>query len=148
MPISLLDRRVETSGVFAAAKRLGVTLIAYSPLAQGLLTGRFHEDPESVASLQRGRRAKVGTGRFFSADGLRRTAPLIDGLREIADAHGATAAQVSLAALITAYGDLVVAIPGASREEQAVANAEAMELRLSPRELRRIDGLSQAVARH
>jgi len=43
--INLLDRRVESNGVLAAARGLGVTLIAYSPLAQGLLTGRYHDDP-------------------------------------------------------------------------------------------------------
>jgi aryl-alcohol dehydrogenase-like predicted oxidoreductase len=42
---NLLDRRVESNGVLAAAQGLGVTLIAYSPLAQGVLTGRYHEDP-------------------------------------------------------------------------------------------------------
>ena len=51
VPISLLDRRIENSGVLESARRLGVTLIAYSPLAQGLLTGKFHESAELVAAL-------------------------------------------------------------------------------------------------
>jgi aryl-alcohol dehydrogenase-like predicted oxidoreductase len=149
VPISLVDRRIETNGVFAAAKRLGVTLIAYSPLAQCLLTGRLHDDPACIASLPRGRRARISpAGRFASTEGLERSRPLIDGLREIAAAHGATMAQIALAAILTAYGDTVVAIPGASRPEQAVENAEAMGLRLSHKEMARLDELSQAVARH
>ncbi len=43
--INLLDRRIESNGVLAAAQGLGVTLIGYSPLAQGALTGRYHDDP-------------------------------------------------------------------------------------------------------
>jgi aryl-alcohol dehydrogenase-like predicted oxidoreductase len=149
VPISLLDRRVETNGVLASARELGVTLIAYSPLAQGVLTGRFHDDPESVASLPRGRRTRlVPTARFLKPGALHETTPLIDGLREIAAAHGATAAQVALAATVAAYGDTVVAIPGASTAEQAAANAGAMDLKLSAREMARIDELSAAVARH
>jgi aryl-alcohol dehydrogenase-like predicted oxidoreductase len=149
VPISLLDRRVETNGVLAEARRLGVTLIAYSPLAQGVLTGRFHDDPGSVASLPRGRRARlVPTGRFLKPESLRETAPLIDGLCEIAAGHGATIAQVALAALVEAYGDTVVVIPGASTAVQAAANADAMDLKLSGPEMARIDELSAAVARH
>src|SRR5450756_3015436 len=53
--INLLDRRVESNGVLAAAQGLGVTLIAYSPLAQGVLTGRYHDDPALVRALPWGR---------------------------------------------------------------------------------------------
>ena len=49
--ISLLDRSIERNGVLEAARRLGVTLIAYSPLAQGILTGRFHDDPQALKSV-------------------------------------------------------------------------------------------------
>ena len=50
MRYSLLDRRIETTGVLEAAKELGITIIAYSPLAQGLLSGKFHRDPSLVRS--------------------------------------------------------------------------------------------------
>jgi aryl-alcohol dehydrogenase-like predicted oxidoreductase len=45
---SLLDRRVESNGTLAAAKELGITIIAYSPLEQGLLTGKYHRNPNYV----------------------------------------------------------------------------------------------------
>ncbi len=45
---SLLDRQIETNGVLETAQELGVTIIAYSPLAQGILTGKFHEDPQQI----------------------------------------------------------------------------------------------------
>jgi aryl-alcohol dehydrogenase-like predicted oxidoreductase len=47
---SLLDRRVEQTGILAAAKELGVTIIASSPLEQGLLTGRYHEHPKHAGA--------------------------------------------------------------------------------------------------
>ena len=148
VPISLLDRRIERNGVLQTAKRLGVTLIAYSPLAQGVLTGRFHDDPQHVRNLPRGRRSRlVPASRAHSPAALARSAPLIEELRAIGAAYGATVAQVSLAWLITHYGDTVVAIPGATRPAQAGENATAMELSLTDRELARIDELSLAVAR-
>ena len=134
--INLLDRRVESNGVLAAARGLGVTLIAYSPLAQGILTGRFHDDPALVRALPWGRRSRLGpASRFLTPEGLARTAPLIAELRAVGEAHGASVAQVALAWLVTHYGDTVVAIPGASRPEQAAATAAAMDLRLTEAEM-------------
>lgn len=146
--INLLDRRVESNGVLAAAQELGVTLIAYSPLAQGVLTGRFHEDPALARALPWGRRSRLGAAsRFLTPEGLRRSAPLIAELHAVGEAHGASVAQVALAWLVTRYGDTVVAIPGASRPEQAAATAAAMELRLTEAEMASIDTVSATVAR-
>jgi aryl-alcohol dehydrogenase-like predicted oxidoreductase len=89
--LNLLHRKIETNGVLETARRLGVTLIAYSPLREGILTGRFHGDRRSVAALPRLRRM---TG--FSAKQLDRTAPLIEEMRGIAAAHSATISQVAL----------------------------------------------------
>jgi aryl-alcohol dehydrogenase-like predicted oxidoreductase len=116
-----------------------VTIIAYSPLAQGLLTGRYHEDPNYV-------RTRPGPRKWmrpFSATGLQRSRPLIDELRKIAAAHGATAGQVALAWLCQIHGETVVVIPGASRPEQAAENASALALTLTGAELTRIDELSR-----
>ena len=46
MLYSLLDRSIETNGILDTAKELGVTIIAYTPLASGLLTGKYHKNPE------------------------------------------------------------------------------------------------------
>ena len=48
---NLLDRNIESNGVLDTAKELGVSIIAYSPLKQGILTGRFHDDPEASRRL-------------------------------------------------------------------------------------------------
>jgi aryl-alcohol dehydrogenase-like predicted oxidoreductase len=73
---------------------------------------------------------------------LAQTRPVIDALRQVARAHGAEPSQVALAWLTQFHGDLVFAIPGASRRAQAETNAGALELKLTPEELRAIDEVS------
>ncbi|QRO01104.1 aldo/keto reductase [Archangium violaceum] len=139
MQYSLLDRRIESNGVLAAAKELGITIIAYSPLAQGLLSGKFHEDPSLI-------RSRVGPRKFlpsFRAKGLERSRPLIEELRKVATAHGVTPSQVALNWLATFHGDTVVVIPGATKRRHAEENVGAMGFNLSQDELGRIDELSR-----
>ncbi len=136
--INLLDRRIEDNGVLTSARRLGITLIAWSPLAQGLLTGRFHQEPGSAARVSRMRRLM---GRF-SREKLARTAPLVEELTSIGKAHGATSAQVALNWLVTYYGQTVIAIPGATKPAQAAESAAAMGFRLTDSEMSRIDETS------
>jgi len=137
---SLLYRFVETNGVLDAAKELGLAVIAWSPLEQGLLTGRFHDDPASMDGLKEGRRKMFG----IEPARVEATAPLIASLRRIGERHEATPAQVALAWLVQFHGDLVFAIPGASNPKQATENAGAMRLTLSAEELRELDERSRS----
>ena len=137
---SLLNRRVERNGVLKAARELGVTVIAYSPLAQGLLSGKFHEDP-SLVKGRPGPRKWMGA---FGARGLARSRPVVDAVKAIAAAHGATPSQVALAWLVQFHGDTVVAIPGATKARHAIEAAGALDLRLTPAELARLDEVSRA----
>jgi aryl-alcohol dehydrogenase-like predicted oxidoreductase len=139
--ISLLERSIEFNGILDTARELGITLIAYSPLRSGMLTGKFHDNRELVNAMPRLRRTIHG----FTAKNLDRTTPLIDAMREIADARQATVSQVALAWLITHYGDTVVAIPGASKPHQAAEAAGAMNVALKPEETQRLTDLSSAV---
>jgi aryl-alcohol dehydrogenase-like predicted oxidoreductase len=134
---SLLDRSVETNGVLDAARELGVTIVAYSPLAQGLLSGRYHADPTRAKGA--GAR-KLTSG--FRARGLRKTEPVIAAVREIAESHAVPPAQVALAWLL-ARGEDVVAIPGAKSVEQARSNAASMRLELGSSEAERLDAVSR-----
>ncbi|WP_232293293.1 aldo/keto reductase [Stigmatella aurantiaca] len=139
MLYNLLDRRIESNGVLAAAQELGITLIAYSPLAQGLLSGKFHDDPALI-------KTRVGPRRFmpkYWPSGLARSRPLIDELRKVAAAHGVTASQVALNWLVHFHGETVVAIPGATKRTHAEENVGAVGFTLSQEELRRIDELSR-----
>jgi aryl-alcohol dehydrogenase-like predicted oxidoreductase len=137
--ISLLHRNIETNGVLETARRLGVTLIAYMPLREGVLTGKFHDDRSLLAKMPRSRRVVMR----ISAGQLDRTASLIDGMREIATVHQASVSQVALAWLIQNYGDTVVAIPGASKPHHAEEAADAQKIELSADELARINDLSK-----
>jgi aryl-alcohol dehydrogenase-like predicted oxidoreductase len=141
--INLLNRHIEDNGVLTSARRLGITLIAWSPLAQGILTGRFHQDPGSARQVSRMRKLSSG----LSAGALERTAPLIEELTAVGKAHGVSAAQVALNWLVTFYGQTVIAIPGATKVAQAAASVAAMGFRLGDVELSRIDEVSRRCAR-
>jgi aryl-alcohol dehydrogenase-like predicted oxidoreductase len=138
---SLLDREIERNGILDAAKELGVSIVAYSPLAQGILTGKFHEDP-SLAKKRKGPRKWMSR---FRSSGLEKSRPLVDRLAEIAQAHEATATQVALAWTVQFHDRHVVAIPGASKRSHAEQNAGSMRIRLSAEELSRIDESSRQI---
>ncbi len=140
--INLLERHIEDNGVLTSARRLGITLIAWSPLAQGILSGRFHRD--SGASRQVSFMRKM-SGRH-SAAALARSAPLVDELAAVGKALGVSPAQVALNWLVTFYGQTVIAIPGASRPAQAAESAAAMGFRLTEAQLARIDEVSRMCA--
>lgn len=95
-------------------------IIAYSPLAQGLLAGTYGPDNRPGGYRR--------FNRLFHAENLRRARPVLDVVREIAGNHGATPAQVALAWVISHPN--VVAIPGAKSVAQVEANAAAAELAL------------------
>ena len=141
--INLLNRNIERNGILDTARRLGVTLIAYSPLRSGMLTGKFHDSRDLAAATPRLRRTING----ITNTNLERTAPLIDAMREIADAHEATVTQLALAWLITNYGDTVIAIPGASKPHHAAEAAGAMKIALTTDETHRLTDVSNAVTK-
>jgi aryl-alcohol dehydrogenase-like predicted oxidoreductase len=136
---SLLDRRIERNGVLDAAKELGATIIAYSPLAQGILTGKFHDDPERVKRLGGPRRWQ----RPFRKSGLRKSAPVVEALASIAREHGVTPGQVALRWLADANGGTVVAIPGASNARQARENAGVLDFELNREQVATLDRVSR-----
>jgi aryl-alcohol dehydrogenase-like predicted oxidoreductase len=102
------------------AERENRLVIAYSPLAQGLLGGRYTAD-----NRPGGMRV---ANPLFGRENLLRAAPLLDTLRQVADAHDAKPAQVALAWLLSL--PRVVVIPGASSVEQLEFNVAAADLEL------------------
>jgi len=97
-------------------------VIAYSPLAQGLLSGRYHRTSRPVNRVRT-------ASPLFLPENLERAGDLIAALREVADAHGATPAQIALAWVIRRPA--VVAIPGASSVEQVESNVAAADIQLT-----------------
>jgi len=130
---SLVHRQPEADLV-PWAQANGRIVIAYSPLAQGLLSGRY--DAEHPPGAMRG-----GSSAFLT-ENLRRAGPLIDTLRQVAAAHDATPAQVSLAWVLRQPG--VAVIPGASSVAQAESNAAAADLELADDELAALTAASDA----
>ncbi len=86
VPYSLLDRRVERSGLLSQCVQRGITLIAYSPLAQGMLSGKY--TPEKPPSGIRARR--------YNPAYLAKIQPLVQLLRQIGQEYGKTPSQVAL----------------------------------------------------
>ena len=129
---NLVDRAPERDLVPWAQKE-GRVVIAYSPLAQGLLSGRYQQSPP-----RNFRRFRAN----FNTASRARAQPLVDALGEIGKAKGATNAQVALAWLIRKPN--VVAIPGASSVRQLEENVAAADLELSEEENSRLSALAKA----
>src|SRR5580700_5569112 len=123
---SLVDRSPERD-LLPFAESTGHVVIAYSPLAQGLLSGKYHRG-------SRPRNRVRAASPLFLPENLDRAAALIAILREVADAHSATPAQIALAWVI--HRPAVVAIPGASSLEQLESNVAAADIDLTEEEYR------------
>ncbi len=132
---SLLARQIEANGILKAARELGVTILAYSPLAQGLLTGKYTLDhwkpPEGARRLDP----------RFSKSGLQRIMPLIQQLQTIGASYDRTPAQVALNWLI-AQGN-VIPIPGAKSAAQVEQNIKALGWTLTPADRDQLDQTSR-----
>jgi len=129
---SLLHRQPETNGVLDACRELGITLIAYTPLAGGMLTGKYS--------------AQNRPGGFFrrilpqySRKAMEAIQPVVGLLRQIGEKYSKTPSQVALRWLIE--NPIVLPIPGAKNGKQAMDNAEALKFSLTPEE---VNALSQA----
>ena len=127
----LLNRRVEKNGLLSLCQELGVTLIAYSPLAQGLLTGKY--TPENPPPRTRHEK--------WTAARLERLGSLIQSMRNIGMDHdGKTPAQVALNWIMCKGG---VPIPGVKNIKQAEDNCAAMGWKLTQDEIARLDMVSE-----
>ena len=128
---SLLQRAPETNGVLEACRELGVTLIAYSPIAKGLLTGKYGPGGDRPSGLVR------RMGKTFGEQNLKKIEPVVNILREIGEAHNRQPAQVALNWLITQRN--VFPIPGAKNELQARQNAGALGWQMTDEEAEKLE---------
>lgn len=129
----LLQRDPERTGLLEACHELGITLIAYSPLAQGLLTGKYTPDSPPPGL----RRRRIRKNRLVQIE------PLIALLREIGGAHGGkTPSQVALNWIICKGA---LPIPGAKNGRQAQDNAGALGWRLTDEQVAALDAASEKI---
>lgn len=132
---SLVHRKIESNGILGAAKELGVTILAYSPIAQGLLTGKYNLENYKTPE---------GARRFdsrFSKSGLEKIAPVVNLLGQFGEKYQKTPAQVALNWLI-AQGN-VIPIPGAKNGAQARQNAGALGWSLTADEVAQLELVSR-----
>jgi aryl-alcohol dehydrogenase-like predicted oxidoreductase len=120
---SLFTRDAETE-VLPTVRELGIGFVAYSPLGRGLLTGEYRTN-------QNRPQGDVRSTRYprFAAENLDRNLALVDALRRIAEARGATLGQVAIAWVLHQGSD-VVPIPGTKRRRFLEENAAAVGLKL------------------
>lgn len=130
LPFNLLKRDAEKNGTLARCKELGIRFIAYSPLAQGLLTGKYSADnpPPGVRGSN-------------YAEALKKLPPIINALRQVAQNHGKTVAQAALNWVICKGA---MPIPGAKNAKQAEDNAGGAGWRMSDDEVALLDEAADA----
>ncbi|MFJ2471631.1 aldo/keto reductase [Streptomyces sp. NPDC087659] len=138
---SLFSRSVEQSAVGAAAE-LGVALVPYSPLGRGFLTGSFANAAELSEDDFRRMQPR------FTGDAAAANAALLEPVRKIAAAHGATPAQIALAWVqqrADVHGLPVVPIPGTRRRGRLEENVAATRITLTPDELALLEPIAERV---
>ncbi|KDO44771.1 hypothetical protein CISIN_1g017732mg [Citrus sinensis] len=130
---SLIYRKPEENGVKAACDELGITLIAYCPIAQGALTGKY--TPQNPPTGPR--------GRIYTAEYLRNLQPLLNRIKELGENYSKTSTQVGLNWLLAQ--DNVVPIPGAKNAEQAAEFAGALGWRLTDEEVNELRSMASEI---
>jgi aryl-alcohol dehydrogenase-like predicted oxidoreductase len=128
---SLWTRDVETQGNLAAARRLGVSLVPYSPLGRGFLSGVWSAPGEIPEGDRRRDMPR------FQGDNFDTNIRMVETLRDIAKRRGVTPAQLALA-WVLAQGEDIVPIPGTKRRKYLEENIAAVDIVLSAAELQEI----------
>lgn len=135
-PYSLFWRQAETDGI-AHCREHGMTVLAYSPMAQGILTGKFGPDHRFEKGDHR------SANRLFAPENFERVQAALDRLRPIAAKRNIALGQLALAWVIAQPN--TVAIAGARNADQAVQNAAAGDIDLTAEELREMDAIGRTV---
>ena len=135
-PYSLFWRKVETDALPYCFEN-SITVLAYSSMAQGLLTGKFGPDHQFAKGDHRFR------NKLFQPENYARVQAALEELRPIADANNITLGQLALAWMISRPG--ICAIAGARNAEQAVQNAAAANVQLFEQDLAAVDEIGKTV---
>ncbi|KAI6043906.1 NADP-dependent oxidoreductase domain-containing protein [Pisolithus marmoratus] len=126
-----LDIEDPKIGLLQTARELGVTVVAYSPIGRGLITGQY-KSPDDFAEDDYRRRIPR-----YSRENFPNILKLADKLKEIGQHHDATAAQVALAWLL-AQGNDIIPIPGTKKIKYLKENLDSVHVHLSPEEIQEI----------
>jgi myo-inositol catabolism protein IolS len=138
-PYSLFWRQIEEDGLPYCLGN-DITILAYSSMAQGLLTGKFGPDHTFPKGDHRSK------NKLFKPENYKRVQLALERLRPIAARNGISMGQLALAWLIAQPG--TSAIAGARNAEQVRQNAKAGEISLTPTDLEEIDLIGRSVTDH
>lgn len=129
---SLWTRDPQSNGMLAACRKLGVSLVAYSPLGRGFLTGAIQSPDDLAADDYRRSNPR------FVGDNFKRNLQLVEQVKSLAATKGCTPAQLALA-WVLAQGQDIIAIPGTKRRSRLDENLAALEVQLGTAELQALD---------
>ena len=129
---SLWTRDPETTGTLDACRKLGIALVAYSPLGRGFLTGAIKSPDDFDADDYRRNNPR------FQGDNFTRNLKLVEQVRKLASDKGCTPSQLALA-WVLAQGDDILPIPGTKRRKYLEENAHAIDVKLENSELEALD---------
>lgn len=138
-PYSLFWRNVEKNAMPYCIEN-NISILAYSPLAQGLLTGKFSPDHQFEKGDNR------ANNKLFKGENYQRAQLALDKLRPIAEKHQCSLAQLAIAWLIAQ--PKTNAVVGARNANQATDNAKAADVKLSADEIKEIDAIGRTVTDH
>jgi len=131
---SMINRAIEHNGILALCKEHGISLLAYSPMANGLLTGRLSPDRQfNEGDLRRGNPK-------FSPENIRRVNAMLNEFKPIAEKYGATPGQLVIAWTAGQYEKTHV-LCGARNESQVAENAPAGDITLTDEEMATMSGI-------
>ncbi len=130
-PLDMLKRDIESS-ILPFCREHGIGVVAYSPMAKGLLTGKYSPSDTFAPGDFRGSDSR------FQGENFLRNLRIVDRLRPIAERHDKTLAQLAVAWVLAQPG-VTVAIVGAKRPSQVVENVGAADFSLSREDLDEID---------
>jgi myo-inositol catabolism protein IolS len=138
-PYSLLWRQLETDAM-PLCKEKGITILAYSSMAQGILTGKFGAEPVFEKGDHR------AGNRLFQPENYSRVLKALEELRPIAAKYDITLGQLALAWVMAQPN--TCAIAGARNSQQVLENVKAVEVSLSTEDLEAMDNISKSVTEH
>lgn len=131
---SLWSRDPQTNGMLDACRKLGISLVAYSPLGRGFLTGAIRSPEDFEADDYRRNSPR------FQGDNFTHNLALVDQVKKLATDKGCTPAQLALA-WVLAQGEDIVAIPGTKRRSRLDENLGALDVRLNAADLAAIEAI-------
>ncbi|PCH39383.1 Aldo/keto reductase [Wolfiporia cocos MD-104 SS10] len=137
MEYSPFELEIETTGFVAAARELGASVVAYSPLGRGMITGRFKSRADFDADDYRNYAPR------FSDENFPKNLALVDKFRTVAQKYNSTPGQIALTWILATHSDFVP-IPGTRTVERLEENARAAEIQLKEDDLRELRAAIEA----